>query len=53
MKRYRNYIALCVAGICTLCTPLVSCNDDLKMGLGRIILHPDMMTVRGTCFGLC
>ena len=24
-----------------------------KMGLGRIILHPDMITVRGTCFGLC
>ena len=35
MKRYRNYIALCVAGICTLCTPLVSCNDDLEDGLRK------------------
>lgn len=53
MKRYRNYIALCVAGICTLCTPLVSCNDDLEDGLRKDYPSPGYITVRGTCFGLC
>lgn len=53
MKRYRNYIALCVAGICTLCTPLVSCNDDLEDGLRKDYPSPGYDNREGTCFGLC
>lgn len=35
MKRYRIYIAVLMVGICTLCMPLVSCNDDLEDGLRK------------------
>lgn len=35
MKRYRSYIAVWMAGLLGLCTPLSSCNDELEDGLRK------------------